>query len=118
MAALLALLLLGLVDALKAGESIELGTAAGRPSLNINNEDSSSSSNSSDSSLEQLIEMRLNESASSSVQGRQSEELLSRKRRYLVFPEGSSFQMGKSFLSQLRGVFSGGLVSIEQRKLV
>ncbi|XP_017020167.1 uncharacterized protein [Drosophila kikkawai] len=85
MAALM-LLLLGLANALKAGESIELGAAAGsRPSLNINNEDSSS--------LEQLIEMRLNESASSSVQSRQSEELLSRKRRYLVFPEGSSFQM-------------------------
>ncbi|KAH8294289.1 hypothetical protein KR054_010489 [Drosophila jambulina] len=82
------LLLLSLANALKAGESIELGAAASgsSPSLNINKEDSSS--------LEQLIEMRLNESASSSsVQGRQSEELLSRKRRYLVFPEGSSFQM-------------------------
>ncbi|KAH8384032.1 hypothetical protein KR009_011794 [Drosophila setifemur] len=64
--------------------SIQLAT--GSPSsLNINNDDSSS--------LEQLIEMRLNESQSASVQGRQSEELLSRKRRYLVFPEGSSFQM-------------------------
>ncbi|KAH8385850.1 hypothetical protein KR200_000410 [Drosophila serrata] len=77
---------LSLANALKAGESIELGAASGsRPSLNINNEDSTS--------LEQLIEMRLNESSSSSVQGRQSEELLSRKRRYLVFPEGSSFQI-------------------------
>ncbi|KAH8346123.1 hypothetical protein KR067_005904 [Drosophila pandora] len=68
---------------LKAGGSIELAT--GSPSLNINNDDSNS--------LEQLIEMRLNESQSASVQGRRSEELLSRKRRYLVFPEGSSFQI-------------------------
>lgn len=74
-----------LSDGLKAGGSIELAT--GSPSLNINNDDSNS--------LEQLIEMRLNESQSASVQGRQSEELLSRKRRYLVFPEGSSFQIGK-----------------------
>ncbi|XP_037732547.1 uncharacterized protein LOC119563291 [Drosophila subpulchrella] len=76
------LLLANLADALKAGESIQLAT--GSPSLGINN---------ADSSLEQLIEMRLNESASSSVQSSQSQELLSRKRRYLVFPEGSSFQM-------------------------
>jgi len=80
----LVLLLANLADALKAGESIQLAT--GSPSLGINN---------ADSSLEQLIEMRLNESASSSVQSNQSQELLSRKRRYLVFPEGSSFQMGK-----------------------
>ncbi|XP_016952261.1 uncharacterized protein LOC108026073 [Drosophila biarmipes] len=76
------LLSANLADALKTGESIQLAT--GSPSLGINN---------ADSSLEQLIETRLNESASSSVQGSQSQELLSRKRRYLVFPEGSSFQM-------------------------
>ncbi|XP_017117235.1 uncharacterized protein LOC108139133 [Drosophila elegans] len=88
--AALALLLLAnlsnLADALKDGESIQL--PPGNPSLNIKNVDSS---------LEQLIEMRLNESESSSVQDRhshsQSQALLSRKRRYLVFPEGSSFQM-------------------------
>ncbi|EDV53859.1 uncharacterized protein LOC6554833 [Drosophila erecta] len=83
---ILALLMLAnLVDALKTGESIQLATGS-PPSLHINN---------ADSSLEQLIEMRLNESASASVQNSQSasQELLSRKRRYLVFPEGSSFQM-------------------------
>ncbi|KAH8363451.1 hypothetical protein KR084_010494 [Drosophila pseudotakahashii] len=74
--------LANLASALKAGESIQLAT--GSPSLGINN---------ADSSLEQLIEMRLNESANPSVQSSQSQELLSRKRRYLVFPEGSSFQM-------------------------
>ncbi|XP_017083976.2 LOW QUALITY PROTEIN: uncharacterized protein LOC108116549 [Drosophila eugracilis] len=79
---LMFLLVANLANALKAGESIQLAT--GSPSLNINN---------ADSSLEQLIEMRLNESQSSSVQNSQSQELLSRKRRYLVFPEGSSFQM-------------------------
>ncbi|KAH8278414.1 hypothetical protein KR018_002872, partial [Drosophila ironensis] len=73
-------------DGLKAGASIELAT--GSPSLNINNDDSTGGN-----SLEQLIETRLNESQSASVQGRHSEGLLSRKRRYLVFPEGSSFQM-------------------------
>ncbi|XP_016987995.1 uncharacterized protein LOC108050710 [Drosophila rhopaloa] len=85
---LLLVTLANLSDALKDGESIQLATGSGSPSLNINN---------ADSSLEQLIEMRLNESASSSssVQDRQSQSqaLLSRKRRYLVFPEGSSFQM-------------------------
>ncbi|EDX14224.1 GD18293 [Drosophila simulans] len=80
------LIVANLVDALKTGESIQLATGS-QPSLSINNAD--------DSSLEQLIEMRLNESASASVQNSQSasQELLSRKRRYLVFPEGSSFQM-------------------------
>jgi len=83
------LIVANLVDALKTGESIQLATGS-QPSLSINNAD--------DSSLEQLIEMRLNESASASYQNNQSasQELLSRKRRYLVFPEGSSFQMGKS----------------------
>lgn len=40
------------------------------------------------SDFDHLIEARLNNSASN--------KLLSRQRRYLVFPEGSSFQMGKS----------------------
>ncbi|XP_068157355.1 uncharacterized protein [Drosophila tropicalis] len=51
-----------------------------------------SSTSSSSSSLDQLIEAKLNESMSLST-GSQAKELLSRKRRYLVFPEGSSFQM-------------------------
>ncbi|KAM8705713.1 hypothetical protein ACLKA7_010073 [Drosophila subpalustris] len=42
------------------------------------------------SDFEQLVEAKLNESLSGT---RQTDELLSRKRRYLVFPEGSSFQM-------------------------
>ncbi|XP_039493958.1 uncharacterized protein LOC120453352 [Drosophila santomea] len=79
------LMVANLVDARKSGESIQLATGS-PPSLSINN---------AEGSLEQLIEMRLNESASASVQNSQSasQELLSRKRRYLVFPEGSSFQM-------------------------
>ncbi|XP_001359129.3 uncharacterized protein [Drosophila pseudoobscura] len=67
-------------DELKASASVEHAPAA-IPSLGLDN---------ADSSLEQLIELKLNES---SRRATQSNELLSRKRRYLVFPEGSSFQM-------------------------
>ncbi|XP_017968475.1 uncharacterized protein LOC108659850 [Drosophila navojoa] len=68
-------------DVMKVGEGISLPATG--PLLNVENAGSSD--------LEQLIEAKLNESASSRTM--QTQELLSRKRRYLVFPEGSSFQM-------------------------
>ncbi|XP_022211665.2 uncharacterized protein LOC111066982 [Drosophila obscura] len=78
---LVACLAAGHADELKASPSIEHAPAVGSPSLGTDN---------TNGSLEQLIELKLNESASRAAQ---SDELLSRKRRYLVFPEGSSFQM-------------------------
>ncbi|XP_070063566.1 uncharacterized protein [Drosophila virilis] len=73
-------------DVLKSGGgAIELPTL--RPLLNVDNADGSDGN----SDFEQLIESKLNESARS--QTIQTQELLSRKRRYLIFPEGSSFQM-------------------------
>lgn len=68
---------------MKAGEGITLPATG--PLQNVENAGSSD--------LGKLIEAKLNESASRTMQ---TQELLSRKRRYLVFPEGSSFQMGKS----------------------
>ncbi|BFF90381.1 uncharacterized protein DMAD_08917 [Drosophila madeirensis] len=69
-------------DALKVTSAIEHAPAdVGASLTDIDN---------ADSSLEQLIEQKLNESSSRAAQ---SSELLSRKRRYLVFPEGSSFQI-------------------------
>lgn len=37
-----------------------------------------------------------NETSEENILNQNGEKILSRKRRYLVFPEGSSFQMGKS----------------------
>lgn len=79
-------------DVLKSGGgAIELPTFG--PLLNVDNADGSDGN----SDFEQLIESKLNESARS--QTMQTQELLSRKRRYLIFPEGSSFQMGESVSS-------------------
>ncbi|XP_062124795.1 uncharacterized protein LOC133837897 [Drosophila sulfurigaster albostrigata] len=72
-------------DALKSGGGIELPTVS--PLLSVAK---STAGSDVSSDFEQLIEARLNKSASGT---RQTEVLLSRKRRYLVFPEGSSFQM-------------------------
>ncbi|XP_062124794.1 uncharacterized protein LOC133837896 [Drosophila sulfurigaster albostrigata] len=71
-------------DVLKGGGGIELATVS--PLLSV-----AKSAVVSDvsSDFEQLIEAKLNESASGI---KPTENLLSRKRRYLLFPEGSSFQ--------------------------
>ncbi|KAH8414060.1 hypothetical protein KR222_003775 [Zaprionus bogoriensis] len=67
-----------LADALKAGMDVELPVVV--PMLNVEQAESTGSSD-----FEQLVEAKLNDSSSG--------QLLSRQRRYLVFPEGSSFQM-------------------------
>ncbi|KAH8359127.1 hypothetical protein KR093_004485, partial [Drosophila rubida] len=78
------LLAVCLGDVLKSGGGIELPTVS--PLLSV----APSAGSDVSADFEQLIEARLNASASGT---KQKEALLSRKRRYLVFPEGSSFQM-------------------------
>ncbi|KAH8414058.1 hypothetical protein KR222_003772, partial [Zaprionus bogoriensis] len=65
-------------DALKVGAGIDLPGAA--PLSVVQNGDNPVSSD-----FEQLVEAKLNDTS--------NRELLSRQRRYLVFPEGSSFQV-------------------------
>lgn len=71
--AVLLLLLFSLADALKAGIGVDLPDTG--PLLNVQQD------------FDQLVESKLN--------GTSSRDILSRQRRYLVFPEGSSFQVGK-----------------------
>lgn len=73
---LLLLLLVCLAEALKAGAGVDSSYVA--PVLNIDQ---------SSSDFDHLVEAKLNDSS--------RREVLSRQRRYLVFPEGSSFQVGK-----------------------
>lgn len=73
---LLLLLMVCLAEALKAGASVDLPYVA--PVLNVEQ---------SSSDFDHLVEAKLNDSS--------RREVLSRQRRYLVFPEGSSFQVGK-----------------------
>lgn len=77
----LAGLLACLTDAVKIDAAVKLPDTA--QLLNVENDGISAGS----LDFEHLIEAKLNDSSSA--------KLLSRQRRYLVFPEGSSFQMGK-----------------------
>lgn len=73
-------LLACLTDAVKIDADVKL--AETEPIMNVEHGIHAGSSD-----LNHLIEAKFNDSSSA--------KLLSRQRRYLVFPEGSSFQMGK-----------------------
>lgn len=85
------LLLCCLADALKAGGGVDLPNTGGIPTAEQGYSASSSE-------FDQLVESKLNDS--------RSRDILSRQRRYLTFPEGSSFQVGKcSLLFNLVALF-------------
>lgn len=80
----LAVLLACLTDAVKIDADVKLSET--EPLLNVEHGIHAGSLD-----FNHLIEAKLNDSSSA--------KLLSRQRRYLVFPEGSSFQMGKWSIS-------------------
>lgn len=70
------LLMVCLAAAVEAGAGVDLPYVA--PTLNVDK---------SNLDFDHLVEAKLNDSS--------REEVRSRQRRYLVFPEGSSFQVGE-----------------------